>query len=252
MSHRFKINEGLRTGDLERLVSNRFSVDQYKSKMGNDRDTIVLAFRVNEKFPAEDMVEFIEKGYEFVLDADKSSGEERDGKYSVFVEIERNTEAPKNVKLLIDGLSKLCAIDTNQWKFRYYRQLLTIEFSENAFADVVPLTPDDYDAMVEERRRQEVGKILEQGVASVVSVFDDHTIRLTKPFAGDLVLVLEDIGSYTDVVKSIKGPVQLDEASNSEVLYLEKYLGVRDIYKIANQFVIRNGDSAVSVSWSNR
>lgn len=250
MSHRSNINEGLRAGDLIRLVNNRFSVDQYKSKMGNDRDTIVLAFRVDEKHPAEDMVEFIEKGYDFVLDADKSSGEERNGKYSVFVEIERNRKAPTNVKTLVDGLSKLCSVD--QWKFRYYRQTMASDFSEKTFADLVPLTPDDYDAMIEERRRQEVGKILEQGVASVVRVFDDHTIRLSKPFAGDLTLVLEDIGSYTDVVRSIKGPVQLDEASNSEVIYLEKYLGVRDIYKIANQFVIRNGDRAVSVTWTNR
>ena len=250
MNRQSNINEGLRAGDLVRLVSTRFSVDQYKSKMGNDKDTIVLSFRVNEKFPAEDMVEFIEKGYEFVLDADKSSGEERNGKYSVFVEIERNRKAPANVKTLVDGLSKLCSV--NQWKFRYYRQTLASDFSEKTFADLVPITPDDYDAMIEERRRQEVGKILEQGVASVVRVFDDHTIRLSKPFAGDLTLVLEDIGSYTDVVRSIKGPVQLDEASNGEVIYLEKYLGVRDIYKIANQFVIRNGDRAVSVTWKNR
>jgi hypothetical protein len=250
MRHRSNINEGLRASDLVRLVNHRFSVDQYKSKMGNDRDTIVLAFQVNEKHPAEDMVEFIEKGYEFVLDADKSSGEERNGKYSVFVEIERNRKAPANVKTLVDGLSKLCAVD--EWKFKYYRQSMPVDFSEKAFADLVPITPDDYDAMIEERRRQEVGKILEQGVASVIRVSDDHTIRLSKPFAGDLTLVLEDIGSYTNVVKAIKGPVQLDEASNSEVIYLEKYLGVRDIYKIANQFVIRNGDRAVSVSWSNR
>jgi hypothetical protein len=35
-----------------------------------------------------DLVEFIEKGYKFILDADMSAGEENDGQYQVFVEME--------------------------------------------------------------------------------------------------------------------------------------------------------------------
>ena len=39
-----KINEGLKAGDLEGIVSNKFTVDQYKSKMGEDTDICVLCF----------------------------------------------------------------------------------------------------------------------------------------------------------------------------------------------------------------
>jgi len=56
------LNEGLRYGDLENYVSEVFTVDQYRSKMGEDSDVIVLGFRVREKNPAIDMMEFIEKG----------------------------------------------------------------------------------------------------------------------------------------------------------------------------------------------
>ena len=77
-----KLFEGLREGDLKGCVEGLFTVDQYTSKMGHDRDCAVLRFRVNDKFPAIDMMEFIERGYSFVLDSDISSGEERDGKYS--------------------------------------------------------------------------------------------------------------------------------------------------------------------------
>ena len=84
-----KLFEGLRGGDLEGLVSDRFTVDQYKSKMGNDADILVMAFKVTDKFPATDLMEFIEKGYPYVLDADMSTGEEKDGEYRVFVELER-------------------------------------------------------------------------------------------------------------------------------------------------------------------
>ena len=71
----FKLFEGLRAGDLKDMVSNRVTIDQYKSKMGEDKSIVVLAFKVKDKFPAIDLMEFIEKGYNFVLDADMSSGE---------------------------------------------------------------------------------------------------------------------------------------------------------------------------------
>jgi hypothetical protein len=60
------LNEGLRSGDLESYVSELFTVDQYRSKMGEDKDVIVLGFRVREKNPAIDMMEFIERGYDFI------------------------------------------------------------------------------------------------------------------------------------------------------------------------------------------
>jgi hypothetical protein len=83
-----QLNEGLRSGDLRNYVSEVFTVDRYSSKMGEDQDIVVLGFRVREKNPAIDMMEFIEKGYPFILDADISAGEENDGQYQVFVEIE--------------------------------------------------------------------------------------------------------------------------------------------------------------------
>ena len=36
------VNEGLKAGDLEGVVGNRFSIDQYKSKMGEDKNILVL------------------------------------------------------------------------------------------------------------------------------------------------------------------------------------------------------------------
>jgi hypothetical protein len=75
------LSEGLRSGDLENYVSELFTVDRYSSKMGEDSDIVVLGFRVREKHPAIDLMEFIEKGYDFILDADMSAGEENDGQY---------------------------------------------------------------------------------------------------------------------------------------------------------------------------
>jgi hypothetical protein len=62
-----------------------FEVDTFKSKMGEDRDVCVITFQVKDREPAKDLMEFIEKGYEFVLDSDVSSGENSKGEYAVFI-----------------------------------------------------------------------------------------------------------------------------------------------------------------------
>ena len=61
---------GLRAGDLHDLVKPVFEVDSYKSKMGNDENIVVVSFGVMEQQAAKDLVDFIEKGYNFVLDAE--------------------------------------------------------------------------------------------------------------------------------------------------------------------------------------
>ena len=86
---RSELKEGLEKGDLERLVSPKISIDEYKSKMGSDEEIVVVSFTLQGKEPALDLVNFVEKSYEWVADADVSSGEVFDGSYIVFVEIER-------------------------------------------------------------------------------------------------------------------------------------------------------------------
>ena len=65
-----QISEGLQAGDLEGVVSNRFSIDQFKSKMGDDKNIMVLSFVVDSLAPAKDLERFAETGYKEILDAD--------------------------------------------------------------------------------------------------------------------------------------------------------------------------------------
>ena len=244
--HRYKLSEGLRQGDLTYMISNRFMIDQYKSKMGDDETVIVISFKIKDKFPAIDAMEFLEKSYEFILDADISSGEESDGQYSLFVEIERSKKSPKEIKELLDGLSRLC--DINDWRFRYYKDTGGHDFSEEKIEEIVPLTDDGYREKIKKYKIDDVAEVFNQGTTEVVDIDENDNITLNKPFAGELVLELEDIGEYQDLKSKLKGAIQLDEASNGEVLFLEKYLSVPEIYKIDNKFFIRNGDSAIIVS----
>jgi len=95
--HKLPLSEGLEQGDLDRLVHNKLHVDEFKSKMGSDADIIVLSFKVDGKEPARDLMNFIERGYDWILDADISSGELDDGQYLVFAELERDPAAAKHI-----------------------------------------------------------------------------------------------------------------------------------------------------------
>jgi len=107
MQNNQQLNEGLRSDDLLNLVHPIFDIDTYRSKMGEDRDVCVLSFKVKDRAPAKDLMEFVEKGYSFVLDADVSSGENDQGEYFVFIELSRNEKLSENIKELTYGINKL-------------------------------------------------------------------------------------------------------------------------------------------------
>ena len=102
---------GLRAGDLKDLVYHIFEIDSFASKMGDDSNIITLSFSVKDKAPADDLVKFLESGYSFVLDADATTGEQKDGTYKVFVELQRERGATENIMEIVDGVSKLAELD---------------------------------------------------------------------------------------------------------------------------------------------
>ena len=146
-----KLFEGLRSKDLKDQVDHIFTIDQYRSKMGEDRDIVVVGFRVVDKYPAIDLMEFIEKGYTFILDADMSTGEERDGKYQVFVEFERTKRFSNQLKDILEGVSQLC--DCYDWKFRYHKTIESLPFSVEAINENVPMTPQEYESKLLEFKK---------------------------------------------------------------------------------------------------
>jgi len=238
------INEGLRRGDLMNFISDQFTVDHYRSKMGEDRDVVVIGFRVKEKHPATDLMEFIEKGYKFILDGDMSAGEENDGQYQVFVEIERTPKLPGQMRELLSGISQLC--DCYDWKFRYQKSKEFIEFNEQNVLKNIPLTPSSYEQKILEMKNLDLSEFFDQGVTEV-TLEANNTLTFTKPFAGNLTAKFISIGDYEKVKDTLPGAVSLDESSQSQILFLNKFLGNYEIHKINEKFLIKNGKQAVII-----
>jgi hypothetical protein len=211
--------------------------------MGNDEEIIVVAFKAKDKYPAIDLMEFIEKGYPFVLDADMSSGEEQDGDYRVFVEIERTGKAAFDVDELLQGVGRLCKVD--DWKFKYFRDLEEHDFDKETFIQFVPLDVDDYKKRVKSQKISDASDVLDQGPAEVADIDESNNLTIRKQYAGDITIQLEAIGDYRTLEESLKGGLQLDESSNGQVLFLEKYLGNYEIHKINEKFILKNGNKAM-------
>ena len=124
-------------GDLHDLVDNVLEIDSYKSKMGSDADIVTLSFSTKTKESAVDLSSFLEKGYNFVLDSDSTPGEQSDGTYKVFVEIERDKAAVDNIMELANGVENLTSI--KKLKYRYYKEWKSKVLSADALEEELPL-----------------------------------------------------------------------------------------------------------------
>ena len=138
------LRENLEYGDLKRLVHPELHVDEYKSKMGDDAEICVISFKVAGKEPSADLVSFIEKGYDFVLDADVSSGEKEGGDYLVFVELERGHNLPSQIFRIMDEVMNLTEQNLEEWRVRYQKSSKDHDLTLESLAKLIPLTPEEY------------------------------------------------------------------------------------------------------------
>jgi hypothetical protein len=149
------LREGLEQGDLKRLVHTEMHVDDFKSKLGRDEDVVVISLKVTGKEPAVDIVNFVEKGYEWVIDADVSSGEMDDGDFIVFIECDRKPSVAGNIMSMMADLMNLTEQDITEWRVRY-RNGRDHELTEKNLYDMIPKTPQEYR---EQFGHQEIDKL---------------------------------------------------------------------------------------------
>lgn len=142
--HNKKIVENLETNDLKRLVHAELHIDEYKSKMGDDADVCVLSIKISGKEPSSDLVNFVEKGYGYVLDADVSSGEKEGGDYLVFIELDRTPELPTQIMGIMEDIMHLTDQQLSEWTVRYRKSVEDHPLTQEELETIIPLTPEAY------------------------------------------------------------------------------------------------------------
>jgi len=235
------LNEGLRQHDLKNLIHPVFEVDTFKSKMGNDADVCVVTFQAKDRYPARDLSEFIERGYDFVLDADVSAGENKQGEYSVFVEVERNENIAENLQDLLYGVKNLTGIE--KFDFRYYKDN-TVQNATRETLESIPTTEKQYLSMIKEYQVDATRKFFDRTVMDNLEI-NNESLTIVKPFGNRIQLEIVDEGSTDDVLNRIDDPLTETAESTAEAFWLTKVLGDYDITKYGENFLFTNNDRAI-------
>ena len=236
-------NEGLKAGDLEGVISKKFSVDQFKSKMGEDKNIIVLAFSVEGQAAAKDLERFAETGYTEVLDADATPGTLEDGKHRVFIEMARVEQVDQHIKRFLQDLGKLANIDS--FEFTYHKSNKPFEASPKNLADVLPRTPIAYIQKINMLRLGEAKDFFDK-FSMMEFKLDNNLFTVKKQNADTLKFELHAYGNTNMILNEVKA-FKIDESAMSECMWLTKYFGPYNITKTyEDKFVFsKNGQSAL-------
>lgn len=166
---------------MEGMMKPTIHVDEFSSKMGDDDDIIVVSFFLRNEQAAKDLMSWFEKGYDFVLDADRSPGEIKPNRYLVYVEMRRRSTAAGNVEQLLDDLNTLTEFEkASDWTMHYKGQ--DVPFSRETFERLVPLTPREY----RDRMERDLNEMRSAAGLEVKSNYDpkDKSLQSIQSAAG--------------------------------------------------------------------
>jgi hypothetical protein len=136
------LKEGFDYKDLVGQVEPIVTVDEYSAKMGTDDEIVTLAFLIKSRLAAKDLVDWFERGYDWILDAKESDGEVTTGKYLVFVELNRRTQVPDRICEMIDDLETLTEINRAEWEIVIDGEEYPVE--PNTIKSKIILSPQSY------------------------------------------------------------------------------------------------------------
>jgi hypothetical protein len=115
----------------------------HKTKLGKNKDYIVLAIAVNDKTPANDLASFIENSVYDFEDVEVSPATDTKGRYLIYIELARSVDAINTITGVLKDTSKLSGID--DWKFKTMGLNDYIPFDKEKITDYVILDPMEYD-----------------------------------------------------------------------------------------------------------
>jgi hypothetical protein len=174
-----QLSEGLEYKDMVGMMKPTIHIDEFASKMGDDDDIIVISFFVRSQQAARDLMNWFEKGYDWVLDADVSPGEIRPGRYLVYIEMRRRSTAGERIAGAIDDLSTLTEFTTKDWTMHYDDR--ESPFDRETFDRLVPLSPKEY----RKRKESELNEMRAAAGIDTVQIFErDPEIRTIQSAAG--------------------------------------------------------------------
>jgi len=175
------ITEGLDYHDLVGQVVPKLTVDEYAAKMGDDKDVVTLTFIVKSKQAAVDLVDWFEKGYDFILDASLSDGEIEVGKWLIFVEMDRRFKVPERIVEILDDLKTLTDIPLKDWEVEVDGE--SYDANEKVLRQVIIVNPNKY--TIDKENEEDLNEMRLRAGLDTHQVYNDNEYtRYIKSLAG--------------------------------------------------------------------
>jgi len=129
-------------GEMVNLVNSTISIDQYKPKIGEANETVVVAFEVQQELAAKDLSNLIETDIVESLDVDISQGPNNNGNYLVFVEFARDNKLHNRIMEIIKCVSNVTEI--TEWQYEYYKGTGAVDLNEDNLKETVLDNQEQY------------------------------------------------------------------------------------------------------------
>ena len=129
-------------GEMENLVNSTISIDQYKPKIGEANETVVVAFEVQQEVAAKDLSNLIETDVTESLDVDISQGPNNNGNYLVFVEFNRDNKLHNRIMEIMKCVSNATLI--TEWQYEYYKGDQAVDLNETNLKETVLDNQEQY------------------------------------------------------------------------------------------------------------
>ena len=129
-------------GEMINLVNSTISIDQYKPKIGEANETVVVAFEVQQELAAKDLSNLIETDIVESLDVDISQGPNNNGNYLVFVEFARDNKLHNRIMEIMKCVSNVTEI--TEWQYEYYKGTGAVDLNEDNLKETVLDNQEQY------------------------------------------------------------------------------------------------------------
>jgi len=134
------MEEDLPKGIFYNLVLDKILVDAFKPKFGSDKDLAVFSFFVKQRDAANKLMSYIMQKNFDILDIEVSPDPKKNGKYILFIEMNRNKNMFITMNKLLLHIDHLVSI--KQWHFRTSAYNEYMDWDRDNFVKIVPQTPD--------------------------------------------------------------------------------------------------------------
>ena len=129
-------------GEMVNIVNPTISIDQYKPKIGEANETVVVAFECSQERAAGDLSNLIETDIVESLDVDISQGPNNDGNYLVFVEFARDNKLHNRIMEIMKCVSNVTEI--TEWQYEYYKGTGAVDLNEDNLKETVLDNQEQY------------------------------------------------------------------------------------------------------------